>query len=282
MKNFLFTFSTSLLFISSFYSQTVTEKEFLNANYKTCDSIIAKYYRIIESNRTLNNISTITYFNIAGIKRSQGEYIYDKEWKNHGFLNYYDTIGNKTELYNYINDILNGYYYSYFENGEIKLKGEYLDDEYNDSLLTYYQSGSIRRLDLYDKGEFISGKCYTSNGQDTLYFPLEKEAEFLGGFSEMSKFISENIIYPKSAIISNAQGKCYLKFKINKQGKIGNITIVRGVPGCPECDYEARRVIKNMPNWIPSEFDGYTMDSWFQIPINFTLERGRIRNRKRG
>ncbi|MFN5845917.1 MAG: energy transducer TonB [Flavobacteriia bacterium] len=42
--------------------------------------------------------------------------------------------------------------------------------------------------------------------------------------------------------------------------------------GCPECDREAVRVIQSMPKWKPGKIKGASVASFFDLPINFTLE----------
>lgn len=264
------------------------EKKFFNPENEICDSINADSYCIIEKNQNNTTKSIISYFNINGTKYSQGEYDFIKVWKKNGYINYYDSLGRITSKYTYVYNNLNGPFYQYFENGVINIKGTYFSNNYTDSLFTFYKSGSPRRIDLYKSGSFVSGKCYTSEGKDTLHFPFEKVAEYPGGFVAMSQFIVKNLIYPSVAIEANLQGKCYLKFKIDETGNINDVTIVKGVPGCPECDKEASRVIQSMGKWNPGEIDGYLVDHWFQTPINFKLEddfetkKEKKRNHKKG
>lgn len=94
-------------------------------------------------------------------------------------------------------------------------------------------------------------------------------AEFPGGKQEMMKFIAENTIYPIIAIELGLQGKCYLQFRVSEIGDISGITVVKGVPDCPECDREAKRVIQIMPRWKPSLKNGIPYTSYFSLPITF-------------
>lgn len=102
----------------------------------------------------------------------------------------------------------------------------------------------------------------------------EAEPEYPGGFIEMRKFIAENMRYPQDALENNIQGKVYLNFKIdNVTGQIDSVIVARGLKGCPECDKEAIRLVKMMPNWIPvkgSDKKAY----WMTMPFNFVLEGG--------
>jgi len=101
---------------------------------------------------------------------------------------------------------------------------------------------------------------------------VEEEAEFPGGMGEMRKYLAENINYPQTARDLGLQGKCYLTFVVSAQGNISNVSVVRGVPDCPECDKEAVRVIKSMPKWKPGKNGGKAVNSHFNLPVSFTLQ----------
>lgn len=92
---------------------------------------------------------------------------------------------------------------------------------------------------------------------------VDVEAKFNGSINE---YIVKKLVYPQIAIEQNAQGKCYLKFVVNTDGSVSNVSVQRGVPDCPECDAEALRVIRSMSNWKPAEHNGRPVRSWMTIP----------------
>jgi protein TonB len=63
-----------------------------------------------------------------------------------------------------------------------------------------------------------------------------------------------------------------LKFIVGSDGKIEEVNVIRGIPGCPECDKEASRVIRTMPKWKPGKIKGKAVRSYFNLPITFELE----------
>ena len=105
-----------------------------------------------------------------------------------------------------------------------------------------------------------------------VYESVEKKAEFVGGKTAMMRFLSSNMAYPPSAIAKNLEGKCYVRFVVDRQGYISDVKVLRGVPRCPQCDREAMRVIKAMPKWKPGRIGGKAVNSYFDIPINFKLQ----------
>jgi hypothetical protein len=61
----------------------------------------------------------------------------------------------------------------------------------------------------------------------------------------------------------------FLKFMLDKTGKVTNITVMKGIKYCKECSDEAIRVVTLMPNWNPAIENNEPKDSWFNLPINF-------------
>jgi periplasmic protein TonB len=101
---------------------------------------------------------------------------------------------------------------------------------------------------------------------------VEEPAEFPGGLAAMSKYIAQNIQYPAMAREAGITGKCFLKFVVNETGEISNVEVLKGVPGCSECDREAIRVVKSMPKWKAAKMTGKSVKCFFNLPINFKIQ----------
>ncbi len=97
---------------------------------------------------------------------------------------------------------------------------------------------------------------------------LDKGAEFPGGNDSLFKFIGRNIKYPPIQRC-DVEGTIYVEFIIEKDGKISNIKVKKGVN--EYFDNEAKRVVKSMPNWIPGEKDNKIVRTIKYIPIRFYL-----------
>lgn len=84
------------------------------------------------------------------------------------------------------------------------------------------------------------------------------------------KYLGNNIRYPSMAKEQNITGKVIVRFVVNEDGGISNVTLVRGIGG--GCNDEAMRVIRNMPNWNPGMQNGKAVKVYFTLPINFQLQ----------
>jgi protein TonB len=100
-----------------------------------------------------------------------------------------------------------------------------------------------------------------------LHNKVNSQPEFPGGNKGLSKYLTKNIKYPRNSRTSSSRGKVIVCFKIEKDGKISNVQIVKGVNKV--LNKEAKRVVSNMPNWKPSFENGITISTLLRIPIVF-------------
>ncbi len=110
--------------------------------------------------------------------------------------------------------------------------------------------------------------------QPEIFTIVEEQAEFPGGIAELGKFLKKNIEpnYPAMARENGISGKCFLKFVVNEDGSITNVEILKGVPGCQDCDKLAVQTVKNMPKWKPAKMTGKSVKCYFNLPINFKIQ----------
>ena len=156
-----------------------------------------------------------------------------------------------------------------------------VDVKVNDSVLTQeklndQQIGTItvRKIipnDFKLVGETKNVQTIVTTPKREIHNTVEKEAFFPGGYPALMSYIQANLVYPSEGIEINAQGKCYLRFIVDYEGRISSVKVLRGIAGCPECDKEAIRVLKGMPEWEPGKVGGVNVSSYFDLPINFSL-----------
>ena len=104
---------------------------------------------------------------------------------------------------------------------------------------------------------------------DEIFVVVEQQPEFIGGTTELMKFLSENIVYPSDALIDKIEGRVIVNFVINKDGDVSDVNIVRGIN--PSLDSETLRVISLMPNWKPGLIKGEKVRVRYTLPIVFRI-----------
>jgi protein TonB len=108
-------------------------------------------------------------------------------------------------------------------------------------------------------------------GQETQpYRFVEEMPNFPGGADEMHNFLLKHVHYPEMARMNDIQGTVYVEFVVDKDGKIKDAKVLRGIGG--GCDEEAIRVIMSMPDWIPGKQNGVPVPVYFNLPVKFTLQ----------
>lgn len=154
-----------------------------------------------------------------------------------------------------------------FENGEAR--GVWMHFDKNGNLIKQLRT-ELKKDSLAVIHTFVNPELLVEMEPENDYFgEADRNSEFPGGMGAFNEYMQENLAYPADAIDMGLQGKCYVKFVIEKDGKITNISIVKGIPDCPQCDKEVIRFMKSMPNWIPAVSDGKRVRTWCQVPFNF-------------
>lgn len=98
---------------------------------------------------------------------------------------------------------------------------------------------------------------------------VEVMPQFPGGQIAMLKYIMENIKYPEQAMKKGIQGRVAVRFIVEKDGSISNVSPIH--PVHPLLDKEAIRVVKSMPKWSPGKQHGKPVRVQLIVPIMFKL-----------
>lgn len=95
--------------------------------------------------------------------------------------------------------------------------------------------------------------------------------EFPGGLNELMKFIQNNLEYPSSASREGIQGKVYVRFIVDKNGRVKAPVILKSVH--PLLDEEAKRIVNLMPLWKPGRKSGRAINVYYTLPIQFAMRK---------
>lgn len=114
------------------------------------------------------------------------------------------------------------------------------------------------------------GKGKEDPEANKIFLVVEQSSEFPGGDEARTKFIQNNLHYPAIAKENGIQGIVYITFVIDKEGKVTDASVRKGVGA--GLDEEALRVIKLMPPWKPAKQAGKAVKQQFTLPIRFALK----------
>ena len=114
-------------------------------------------------------------------------------------------------------------------------------------------------------------KAETAAMDQETFYVVEEMPEFPGGDLALRKYLAENVRYPQEAKDNNEQGSAYVKFTVDKTGKVTEPTIVKGT-GSDALDEEAIRVVSTIPDFTPGRQRGQNVAVSLTVPIRFQLE----------
>lgn len=104
---------------------------------------------------------------------------------------------------------------------------------------------------------------------DKVFSMPELMPSFPGGDAALMNWLRNNMIYPPMAETNGVQGRVVVSFIVETDGRITNVTVER--PVNPLLDYEAIRLAKSMPRWIPGKRNGIPVRVRYTIPVKFRL-----------
>ena len=108
-------------------------------------------------------------------------------------------------------------------------------------------------------------KDSTKIDYDAVFKYVDEEAEYIGGYPAMMKFIQENVVYPDSIlVISPDMGRIRVKFIVEKNGTLSKIEVLNENPEFRKLYQE---LFAKMPPWKPAKLDGIVVRQKFFIPI---------------
>ena len=225
----------------------LTQKEFLDADFKVTDSLQASYYKITQFHKTTRDKAVVEIYHVSGLLRNRYEVKYTSPivW------------------------VYDGPQVHYYDNGKLKTEMSYRNDKINGILKSYHPDGKLRRNDTYKEGKLVKGNCYDIAGRDTTYFEFERYAYYIAGEEALYSFIQENLKYPEEARMKSIEGRVQVKFNIEKDGSVSNIHIHSGVTDL--LDQEAVRVVSMLKGFAPAIQGGDRKRFSFIVPVRFRL-----------
>ena len=87
----------------------------------------------------------------------------------------------------------------------------------------------------------------------------------------LEKWVYQYLKYPVEAIRDGVQGRVMLDFIIEKDGRVTDVRVVKGVS--EELDAEAVKVVSASPKWKPGRLNGNRVRVSLTIPVEFKLEK---------
>ena len=104
----------------------------------------------------------------------------------------------------------------------------------------------------------------------TIYDNVEVMATYRGDIDALYRHIAFEMHYPESALADSVQGRVFVRFVVETDGRLTNFEVVR-TPD-ERLSAEAIRVIKLTEPWVPAKNHGQDVRCHFVMPVYFRLK----------
>lgn len=135
------------------------------------------------------------------------------------------------------------------------------------SLLVIGLSFILVQCQLFQSNQ--TNKQQSSSGSDTVYVEVDQRPEFPGGKSALFEYLGAEIDYPEKSRQREVEGEVVINFVVKKDGSVGKVEVQKSVSKL--LDKEAKRVVREMPQWKPGRHDGNIVRVRYRVPIRFSL-----------
>jgi len=106
---------------------------------------------------------------------------------------------------------------------------------------------------------------------DTIHNYVDIKPQFVGGDTELMKWLNDNINYHSIAPETEFQSKFFVQFVVEKDGSLTNIEVIKK-SNHPFND-ELVKLVKSMPKWIPAQYKGKIVRSYFTLPVHIDIKQ---------
>lgn len=113
-------------------------------------------------------------------------------------------------------------------------------------------------------------KKIRGNWQDEEYTVYDTHPQPADGMKSFYEYISTNLKYPEQASKAGVQGKVFVEFVVDKDGKLIDVKAVKGIGA--GCDEEAVRVLKEAQAWEPAKVVDMPVKVRMILPITYKLD----------
>lgn len=253
------------------------------------DPGLARFYRTVEQDST-EYIVTDYYVSNDSVEMVAHCKAIKPKLELHGQCTWYYPNGIKKEEGNYVENRKVGLFKTYYNTGNPNAIVRYEDEK-----VKYLQVWTPGGEELLDQGTgFVDAKYNLDDGkyasykeikdsvlvgsffirkerQDTIYLVTEHTAEYAGGmpgfYRELGKSLKGK--YPKMARRLGVEGRVFIEFVIDKEGRMVDKRVLKGIGA--GCDEVAMETFSNMNRWNPAVHHNRKVRQLLVLPVVFRL-----------
>ena len=105
--------------------------------------------------------------------------------------------------------------------------------------------------------------------EEEIFLVVEEHASFKGGTAAWAAHVKENLTYPEQAKRLGVEGRVFLSFIVDKNGRLSDAQIVKGIGA--GCDQVALNMLKASPDCLAGKQRGKKVNSRMQVAATFKI-----------
>lgn len=159
---------------------------------------------------------------------------------------------------------------TFYENGQLRSKQDFVGNKRNGELVVYYPDGKVKRHETYVADVRQSGDCFAPDGSTVAFTEYEVMPTYQGGGKEnIVRAVAANVRYPAEALRAQSQGRVFVAFRVGVNGQVQDIRVVKGVSDA--LDAAAIAAVKKLGTFTPGTQDGEVVAVSFTVPVTFRI-----------
>ncbi|GAB3584017.1 hypothetical protein GCM10027345_30360 [Hymenobacter daeguensis] len=174
---------------------------------------------------------------------------------------------------------------TWYEDGQLCTKEDYVRGVRHGDLLTYYPDGTLKRREHYENGRCGVGTCYDASGHPVPYFVYEQLPLYPGGAEQLVRELTKAVRLNSQEVEAmrresrrmlnmaqyGAQREVDVELTVAPDGRVANARVVHSTAGFLN-NAALRAVAKLKRQFIPGRRDGQVLMSYLTVPLYYTLE----------
>lgn len=159
---------------------------------------------------------------------------------------------------------------TFYEDGQLHTKDDYVANRRNGNFVVYYPDGRVKRRETYVADARQTGECFAPDGSPMAFSEYEVLPTYKGGsMKKILQAVAANTRYPAEALRAQTQGRVFVAFRVGVDGQVDDIKVVKGISAA--LDAAAIAAVKKLGIFEPGTQDGHPVAVSFTIPVTFSI-----------
>jgi TonB family protein len=163
-----------------------------------------------------------------------------------------------------------GEYYSWYTDGKKESAGYFRNDLMEGRWTWYYENGQTSTIEEYQYGKLVSLECFDADGNSSGSSCSILKPAMLKDFGDYREYINKNLNWPPDALKKRIEGTVKVRIKISKNGELENLILESNQELLKKAVAE---VFQTMKEWEPAISHNRPVEWEDEMVIPFRLPR---------